>query len=307
MKDPTRRFDGIPEFVETARTGSFTSAAALLDVTASAIGKSVSRLEARIGTKLLHRTTRRLTLTAEGEAYLQSCLTILGELDGAERGLAAGRATPVGRVRIDLPAAFGRRHVMPVLTGLPVLHGGLDLTVMFTERTSAIVDEGVDLAVRIGALDDDSDLVARRLGTQKLLICAAPKYIEQYGMPQTAVELMQRDCIIGWRRKPRATWLLQSDEGQDRLQEVHARHEFSDGDAMVDATLAGCGLCQLPTWLVAGHLRSGTLVPVLEQFAGSEMPIHAIWPRSSYIQPKLRVIIDALAESAAVPESGFNP
>ncbi|XAH24476.1 LysR family transcriptional regulator [Xylophilus sp. GW821-FHT01B05] len=305
MSEVSRRFDGLSEFVETARTGSFTAAGLVLNLTASAVGKSVSRLEARVGTKLLHRTTRRLTLTNDGEAYLQTCLAVLGELDGAEKSLATGRASPVGKVRIDLPAAFGRRHVMPILTDLALVHSGLNFSVMFSERTINVVDEGVDLAVRIGTLDDDSDLVARQIGVQRLVICASPSYIERHGRPQDAAELATRACIIGWRRTARPTWLLKNADGRSQKQEVNVRHEFSDGDAMVDAVLAGCGLCQLPTWLIAGHLQTGRLVSVLDPFAGAEMPIHAVWPRSRYVHPKLRVVVDALAQAAAAPNSGF--
>jgi len=307
MRDQSRRFDGLPEFVETARTGSFTAAGRQLNLTPSAVGKSVSRLEERMGTKLLHRTTRRLTLTHEGEAYLETCISVFGELDGMERSLATGRTCPVGRVRVDLPAAFGRKHVMPILADLSLLHAALDFSVMFSERTIDVVDEGADLVVRIGDLDDDSDLVARQLGTQKLVICASPSYVETHGSPPNVADLSTRDCIIGWRRSARPTWLLRDIGGRTSRQEVKVRHEFSDGDAMVQATLSGSGLCQLPTWLVAEHLRDGRLVSVLDRFAGAEMPIHALWPRSRYVYPKLRVVIDALAQAALEPGSGFNP
>jgi len=119
--------------------------------------------------------------------------------------------------------------------------------------------------------------------------------------------VMTRDCIIGWRRIPRPTWLLRDASGHFTRHEIRVRHEFSDGEAMVAAVLAGCGLCQLPTWLIADHLSAGRLIPVLDEFAGAEMPIHAIWPRSRYMQPKLRVVIDALAQLAATEGSGFNP
>lgn len=306
MSEASRRFDGLTEFVATARTGSFTAAGLQLNLTPSAVGKSVSKLEERMGTKLLHRTTRRLTLTNEGEAYLETCLSVLGELDGAEKSLATGRSSPVGRVRIDLPAAFGRKHVMPILLDLSLVHARLDFAVMFSERTINVVDEGADLVVRIGNLDDDSDLIARHLGTQKLVICASPAYVEVHGWPQAAADLLTRDCIVGWRRTARPTWLLRDADGRTKPHEVKPRHEFSDGDAMVAATLAGSGLCQLPTWLVGDQLRDGRLVPVLEQFAGAAMPIHALWPKSRYVHPKLRVVIDALAQAALVPGSGFN-
>jgi DNA-binding transcriptional LysR family regulator len=300
-------FDGINEFVQTAQTGSFTAAGSLLGISGSAVGKSVSRLEERLGTKLLHRTTRRLLLTNDGEAYLESCVSILGELEGIESSLATGRSNPVGKVRVDLPAAFGRRHVMPVLLEIASRHNRLDLSVTFTERTVDIVGEGVDLAVRIGTLTDNAGLAARRIGTQRLLICASPAYIARHGQPLFAEELTTRDCIIGWRRFARPTWLLK-DSGDNPVQhEIRVRHEFSDGEAMVDAVVAGAGLCQLPTWLIASHLRAGSLISVLDKFAGAEMPIHAVWPRSRYIQPKVRVLINALVKAASQSDSGFNP
>lgn len=199
------RFDGIQEFAETVRTGSFTAAAVTLGVTASAVGKSVSRLEARLGTKLLHRTTRSLSLTSEGEAFLASCTNILEELESAEGTLTAGASVPVGRLRIDLPGAFGRRHVMPVLLDLAMRHPKLDLSVMFSERTVDIFAEATDLAVRIGELKQDVGLSARRLGTQRLMICAAPQYLAEHGIPRDPAELLQRDCVVGWRREGRAT------------------------------------------------------------------------------------------------------
>jgi DNA-binding transcriptional LysR family regulator len=301
------RFQGLVEFVETARTGSFTGAAGVLGLTGSAVGKSVSRLEHRLGAKLLHRTTRRLTLTPEGEAYLETCLRIVEDLDGAESGLSSGRSDAIGKLRLDVPGAFGRRHIMPTLTDLSMRHRRLDLSVMFTERTVDIIAEGVDLAVRIGMLDDDSGLVARRLGTQRLMFVAAPSYLAEHGAPVSIDELTTRDCIIAWRRTAKPGWLLREPSGRFVRHEIRVRHEFSDGEAMVTAVLAGCGMCQLPTWLIADHLAAGRLVPVLEAFSGAEMPIHAVWPRSKYVQPRLRVVIDALSQAAAREGSGFNP
>jgi DNA-binding transcriptional LysR family regulator len=301
------RFNGLAEFVETARTGSFTKAGATLGLTGSAVGKSVSRLEERLGIKLLHRTTRRLTLTHEGELYLQSCLRVFSELESTESGLTSGRSEPVGRLRLDIPAAFGRRHIMPTLAALSAKHPRLDLAVMFTERTVDIVEERVDLAIRIGTLDDDADLIARRLGTQRLLICASPGYIAKHGTPMSVDELSTRDCIIGWRRLAQPVWLVRDRSGSFIPKAIRVRHEFSDGEAMVAATLAGCGLCQLPTWLVADELQAGSLVSVLDQFTGAEMPIHAVWPRSDFMQPKLRVVIDAIQIASTAAGSGFNP
>ncbi len=299
-------FSGVREFVETMRNGSFTAAGARLGLTGSAVGKSVSRLEARLGTKLLHRTTRRLSLTPEGQRYFDGWVAILSDVQGLEQSVTEGSGQVSGRLSIHLPAAFGRRHVMPVLTRLAEDHPALDLAVSFTERRVNLIDEGVDLVVRIGALSDDADLVARRLGRQRLVICASPAYLAAHGTPAAAAALTEHDCIIGSRRDGvPPSWLLRQPDGSISTQAIRARHEFSDGDAMLEATLAGAGLSQLPTWLVSDALASGDLITVLDDVSGAEMPIHAVWPRSRYLKPGQRALIDALVADAAREASGY--
>lgn len=307
MEDHVDRFAGIDAFVATAKAGSFTAAAEGLGMTPSGVAKGVTRLEARVGLKLLHRTTRRLTLTPQGEAYLAACSRAIDELDAAETGLAPKDWVPQGRIHVGLPGAFGRRHVLPGLLEMAARFDKLDLTVSFTERTVDLVQEGHDLSVRIGELADDGNLVAKRLGTQRLVICAAPAYLERHGPIRTPDELRRRDCIIGSRRQPKQTWLLRTPEGRLVQQEIHARHEFSDGEALLAAGLAGCGVMQMPTWLVGDELSRGTLLPLLEDFAGGEMPIHVVWPKSHYLQPKVRAVIDMLQAMAARKGSGFEP
>lgn len=292
------QFDGIPEFTLAAQHRSFTAAALQLGVTSSAVGKSVTRLEKRLGIKLLHRTTRKLSLTHEGEVYLASCLRVMDELRGVEDRFHNGVAEPKGRLRVDLPAAFGRRHVAPLLIGLARQYPQLDMTLTFGERTVDMISEGIDLAVRIGDLKNDPELVARRLGEQHLVVCAAPGYLDAHPPVLQPADLLEHDCIIGWRRGLRMAWLLKNAKGEMYEQEVRVRHEFGDGEMMLRATLEGCGLCQLPTWLVAEHLGNGTLVTVLDHCAGATMPIHVIWPQTRYIQPKVRVVVDALLAMA---------
>jgi DNA-binding transcriptional LysR family regulator len=303
----TLQVDGIPEFILAAQLESFTAAALQLGVTSSAVGKSVSRLEKRLGIKLLHRTTRRLSLTSEGDAYFATCVQVMENLQLTESWLSTGHAEPRGRLRIDLPAAFGRRHLAPMLIRLAGQFAQLDLTMTFGERKVDMVAEGIDLAVRIGDLMDDPELVARRLGEQRLVICAAPQYLHNRAAPKEKTDLLEHDCIIAWRKGLRATWLLNGDKGALEHQEIRVRHEFGDGEMMLSATLEGGGLCQLPTWLVDEHLSSGKLVTVLDQYAGARMPIHVIWPRTRYIQPKVRIIIDELLAIAEQHTALFHP
>lgn len=307
MDAPVDRFAGIDAFVATAKAGGFTAAAHLLGLTPSGVAKSVTRLEARIALKLLHRTTRRITLTPEGEAYLAACTRAIEELEAAESGLAPKDWVPQGRIHLGLPGAFGRRHVLPSLLEMAARFDRLDLTVSFTERTVDLVQEGYDLSLRIGELKDDADLVAKRLGTQRLVICAAPAYLERHGPIHTPDELRQRDCITGPRGTTKPTWLLRTPEGRPIQQEIHARHAFSDGEALLAAGLAGCGIMQMPTWIVGEALQQGMLVPLLPDFAGGEMPIHVVWPKSHYLQPKVRAVIDMLQTLASQERSGFVP
>ena len=299
-------FDGIREFTLAAQLQSFTAAALQLGVTSSAVGKSVSRLERRLGIKLLHRTTRKLVLTHEGEVYLSRCLHIIDELRDIESNMSTGVSELRGRLRVDLPAAFGRRHIAPTLIDLSKQFSQLDLTLTFGERTIDMIGEGVDLAVRIGDLHNDPELVARKLGDQELVICASPDYLRNHPSVINKDDLLQHDCIIGWRKGLHAAWLLKNAKGEVEPQPIRVRHEFDDGDMMLQATLDGCGLSQLPTWLIAEHLQSGALVTVLDGYAGAKMPIHVIWPRTRYIQPKVRMAVDALLQMAKMQPNVFG-
>lgn len=286
----------VQHFVAVAQTGSFTAAASALGMTGSALSKSVMRLEARLGSKLLHRTTRRISLTAEGAAYFASCQHAMAILEEAEGCLQAEQQHPAGRIRIDMPVAFGRRYILPSLIKLSMQHERLDFSITFNERFVDLVNEGIDLAIRIGVLEDDADLVARRLGTQHLVICGAPTYFARHGVPLTKEDLSQHDCVVSWRRNQRHAWLLKGKRRQTEAYGITARHEVADGEALLSTALAGLGLIQVPTWLVDEHLATGALMSVLDEFRGGEMPIHVIWAKNNYLQPKLRVVIDALLE-----------
>ncbi|MFG0761434.1 LysR family transcriptional regulator [Aeromonas mytilicola] len=303
VQDP---FLSVRHFVAVARTGSFTAAALGLGLTGSALSKSIVRLEARLGVKLLHRTTRRVSLTPEGEAYLASCLQAIRVLEEAEQSLASGKQSPSGRVRIDLPAAFGRRHVLPILLELAGQHPQLDLSVTFNERKVDLIEANIDLVVRIGALEDQADLVARRLGEQRLIICGAPSYLARRGVPLTPDELSRHDCIIDWRAGHRHGWLFSNGAGKTEARDIPVRYEMGDGEAVRAAALAGLGLVQVPTWLVNEQLGSGALVSVLDDHSGGEMPINLLWARSQHMPLKVRVLVDALLLAAQQSGSAFR-
>lgn len=299
------RLDGIREFVTAIDHGSFSAAALELGVTGSAIGKSISRLEKRLGVQLVHRTTRRIDLTAAGETFLATCRRVLNELQETEALLATGQQQPVGRVRVDLPTTFGRRHVAPALLKLTQRYPRLDLSISLQDRPVDLVGEGIDLAVRIGPLDDFSELVARKLGNQRLTIYASPSYLERRGTPASVDELTDHDCLVGWQRSGRPGWLVARDQGGTAYLDVRGRHELTDGDLLLAACIAGCGLAQLPSWLSAEALGSGQLREVLPELSAT-MPIHVIWQKTRHLQPKVRVAVEELERLAKINTAIFN-
>lgn len=290
------RFDGIAEFVAVTRLGSFTAAAVELGLTKSAVGRAVSRLETRLGSKLLHRTTRRLTLTAPGEAWLEHCVAALAELDRGEAALTLARDAPAGDVRIDLPTAFGRLFVMPVLLDVAERYPELCFNVSFTDRPVDLVGEGVDLAVRIGALDDFADLMARQIGVQRMVIVGAPAYLERRGEPRSLADLNAHDCIVGRRQGHQAAWLLKHPDGALTRCAIPVRHEFQDFEIVHGAVKAGHGLAQLPLWMVQDDIQAGGLRTVLDALAGGEAPINLLWPRTTALPARTRVVIDGLVQ-----------
>lgn len=294
----TDHLGGIRAFVTTAQQGNFTAAAEKLGLTKSAIAKSVSRLEERLGLTLFQRSTRRLSLTPDGERFLASCQSAIDILQQAEAELTSHISKPSGRLRVDLPAAFGRQRILPILLDIHRQYPELMLTVTFSERFVDLIEEGIDLVVRIGELADSSGLVARRLTTQKLVICASPDYLRCQGEPLSPDEISQHQCVVGLRRNQPVSWLLKENGGQISRFTPPPTHEFGDGDAMLAATLAGGGLSQLPLWLVGKYLESGELREVLSGHSGGEMPISALWPKNRQLLPKIRYVVDTLVKAA---------
>lgn len=288
---------GIATFVAVARASSFTQAGVLLGISKSAVGKAVSRLEDRIGVKLFHRTTRRLALTADGEAYFAVCALALERISEAEGGLGTRLMEPAGRLRIDMPAAFGRKVMLPILLDISKAYPALQLTLTFTDQVIDLVEEGVDLAIRFGALEDSSDLVARKLTSHRWVICATPAYLRKYGKPHTPADIAAHRCIVGYRRGRPLSWHI-SEDGQPTRLAPPPTYQIGDGEAMVDAALAGIGLCQMPVALFRQYIDSRELVTVLDAYTEHKIDVHAVWPRTAHLRPKVRHVVDTLMELA---------
>ncbi|MEC8918416.1 MAG: LysR family transcriptional regulator [Pseudomonadota bacterium] len=291
-------FRGIVHFVTAADSQSFTEAAERLGITKSAIGKSITQLEQRLGAQLFHRTTRKNSLTTEGEAYLASCLTALETLRDAERALHSKAIEPAGIVRIDVPAFFGRSILMPVLLQMAEHHPQLKLTITFNDQIIDPVDAGFDLAIRYGIVKDSTDLVAKRLNHQRLAICAAPEYLEKHGIPETLEALDSHRLIMAWRKGAPLSWLVKDINGRDIRFKPTPFHQISDGDAMVDACVAGAGIIQFPEPLLRPKIDRGQLIKILPELEPAPIELNIIWPRSRYLLPGVRFVIDELFSMA---------
>lgn len=290
------RLTGITTFVRVVEAGNFALAAERLHLTRSAVGKTIARLERRLGVLLFHRNARGLSLTQEGQGYYDRCLRALCELDAADAELDNGRREPQGTLRVSAPKLLGRHCITPVLMALVGRYPTLQIDIAFNDRVADLAEEGFDLAIRIGPLDDSANIIARRLGSQHLALCAAPIYLAARGTPQTLAALDGHSGIayhrfgedVGWRQ-------LQADAATCKLN-IDIRLRLDDLHSLADAAVAGAGLVWLPNWLLARYLRSGELVAVLDDIRLLPSDIHAVWPQTRYLPAKTRAAIDALLE-----------
>lgn len=291
------RLKGISTFVAVANAGSFTAAAERLNLTNSAVSKSVARLEGRLGMRLFERTTRSLALTEEGTAYYTVCTRILTELADAETALAAQRSEPVGHLRVDLPASFGRIHVLPLILEFAEQHPKLRPHVSFTDRFVDLIEEGIDVAVRIGGPAAwPSTLGHRYLGTERVIFCAAPLYLHRHGTPQNVDELADHACILYGRDHGSASpWVIVDATGQTQLRLMEGRIVVGNGEAQVAAVVAGSGVAQLATWLIKDQLQRGELVEILPHLATEGLDLHLAWPRNRETLPKVHQLVERLS------------
>lgn len=291
------RLNGISAFVEAVEAGSFALAADRMQLTRSAVGKSIARLEQRLGVRLFHRTTRSQSLTDDGQIYYERCVRALAELDAGNAALDSGKSEPVGRLRITAPVLFGRHCVAPLLLHMTQQYRQLNVEMSFNDRNVDLVEEGFDLAVRIGSPVDSATLVARRLGTQNMVICAAPAYLLAHGRPSKVSELTGHSAIAYGRNGQAKPWRVRDETGQLCTPQPQIRLILDDIQAVADAAVAGAGLAWLPCWLMAKHARAGELQALWDSADVLPAEIHAVWPQSRYLPSKTRVVIDALAAS----------
>lgn len=284
----------IAAFASVVKYGSYTAAAKQLGLTRSAIGKSVVRLEQSLQVRLLNRTTRSLSLTDDGRVLYETCVTILEELEGVENALAQRSGTPQGKLRISLPVALGRLHVMPVIAAFIIKWDAVAVEACFSDRVVDLIDERFDLAVRIGMPKEDSRLLTRTIAHQQMITCAAPTYLLRHGQPESPTDLNKFRClhflaegrVLPWSFRVADKFVSVVNEGGLQM---------DNAEAIKVAALSGLGIAKLPSYIVADDLRTGALKAVLGEFAEPPEPIRIVYPSKRHMSPKVRYFIDELA------------
>ncbi|MBY6203478.1 LysR family transcriptional regulator [Halomonas denitrificans] len=290
------RFTEMQVFVAVVDAGSFTAAADRLDLSRAAVSRHVAALEQRLGVRLLNRTTRSLSLTGDGERFHGRASALLGELAEAEAELA-GAAEPRGRLRINVPVSYGllrlAGHWPEFMARFPLVR--LDVTL--SDRLVDLVEEGYDLAVRIGRLPSSS-LVARRLATTRLVLCAAPDYIERHGAPESPADLARHAVLAYSLFSAGDRWRFDGPNGSEEVK-VSPVFRSNSGDTLVAAAVAGRGIVLQPTFLVARELDRGQLTELLPGYSAGELGVHAVYPAHRHMPSRLRALVDFLVEAHA--------
>jgi DNA-binding transcriptional LysR family regulator len=281
-------------FARVVQEGGFSAAARNLDLTPSAVSKLIARLEARLGTRLLLRTTRALTLTEEGEAYHHAALKILQDMNDADRQASGGAVR--GRLRVNATISFGTMFVAPAMPAFLARNPDLIVDLSFTDGIVDLVAEKTDVAIRMGNLPD-SGLIARKLGQSRRVVCAAPSYLECRGMPRTPADLERHDCLTFNFRRARPSWPFRV-EGRDVAQPVTGSLVVNNGETMKQMALAGAGVARLGLFHVAAEIADGKLVPLLEDCNPGDLElVHAIYVGGGPLPHRVRAFIEHMIET----------
>ena len=290
-------------FARVVEKGSFSAAARSLDLTPSAVSKLIGRLEARLGTRLLARTTRALTLTEEGVTYHRAAQRILQDLNEADQALATGTAR--GRIRINASLPLGTAFVAPSIGRFVEDNPNLTVDLSFTDEVVNLLEENADVAIRVGDLPD-SALKARKLAQSRLVVCASPAYLRRWGMPRAPADLRHHNCLTFNFRRSRVGWPFRY-RRREFEQPVSGNVQINNGESMRQLVLAGVGIARLSRWHVAGAIKSGALVPLLEEFNPNDLEmIHAVYLGGGNVPNRVRTFIDHMIDTLGKSDA-FEP
>lgn len=287
-------------FVQVVNSGSFTAAADALGLSKSVVSKYVTRLEDRLGARLLNRTTRRLSLTEVGRAFFERSERGLLEIEEAEMEVSRLQGEPRGQLRINCPMSFGILHVAPLLPAFQARYPSLAVDMTLDDRRVDVVDEGVDLAIRIGDLPDSS-LVARRLGPCRHVVCGTPGYFARHGVPQVPEDLADHATLTFRYHASPNEWRFVGPNGAYHKVALQSRLQMNNSLALREAVLQGAGVTLTPTFVVGADIRAGRLRAVLSDYAAMEVSIYAVYPQRKHLSPKIRAFVDFMLEQIQDP------
>lgn len=284
----------ITVFTRIVGTGSLSAAARDLGMSTAVVSRRLAALEARLGVRLVNRTTRSLHLTDEGAAYYETCNRVLADIEEADAAVSAGRTEPRGVLRVALPASFGHQHVAPLVPRFAERYPDVQLALSLSDRAVNVVEEGFDLAVRIADLADSS-LAARKLAPNRRVVCASPAYLAGHGEPRTPEDLARHNCLA---TDFSVNWDYRAPDGKPGSVRVSGRYACDNWEVLREWALAGLGIALKSTWDVRQHLEDGSLVSLLPGYTfASDVAIYAVYPHRRHLPAKTRAFIEFLAES----------
>jgi DNA-binding transcriptional LysR family regulator len=293
------RLTAMQVFVRVVEAGSFVKAAGQLEISTTAASRLVADLEAHLGTRLLQRTTRRLSLTAAGSAYFDRCQQIVGAVEEAEALVGLEAQRPFGTLRVSGPVVFGMLHLAPLLAAYGARYPEVRVDISLADRIVDLVDEGFDVAIRIAGRLADA-LVARRLTTVRIAVCASPEYLRRHGTPRAPPDLAKHNCLLYSINERPGEWTFEGPQGSTTVK-VAGSLRSNNGDLLRTAALAGVGIVVQPTFIVGDDLRQGKLVPVLPRYCQPDLAAYAIYPTRRHLPAKVRSFVDFLAEAISDP------
>jgi len=292
------RFQAIRVFSQVVESGSFSRAADRLDLSTTAVSRQVADLEAHLQTRLLNRTTRRLSLTESGQAFYGRCVQLLHDLDEAEREASRAAVSPRGTIRLTTAVNFGVRHLAPAIAEFLARYPDLKFDVQLSDRVVNLVEEGFDLAIRIGSTGSEN-LVARRLGETPLIACASPAYLRRHGVPEVPQDLARHNCFTYEYVSQGNEWRFLDAQGREHAVRISGNLHSNNGDLLAAAAARDAGVVFEPGFIVMDEIRAGRLVPLLQDFRAPRSPIFAVYPSRKHLSAKVRLFADFLVERFA--------
>jgi len=292
------RLAALQVFAQVVEAGSFAKAAERLGMSTSAASRHVAELETHLQTRLLNRTTRRVSLTESGRAFYERSVQLLADLQEAEEEASSAAVVPRGTIRLTTSVNFGVRHVAPAIAAFVAAHPDVRFDVSLADRVVDLVEEGFDIAIRVGTAGADN-LVARKLGETRLVPCASPAYLERHGAPKTPAELAKHNCFTYEYVTPRNVWRFRDRSGAEQAVRVSGTLHSNNGDLLAEVAARDGGIVFEPAFIVGPDVRAGRLVPLLQDFVPPPVPIYAVYPSRKHLSAKVRRFVEFLVERFA--------